>query len=280
MKKYLLIALVVVSISTLSVLMYEPEAIGTNPDVIVLSDRTTVSLNLPITDESVKNLQVEFMEKSSKLKSSQPIFFVLNSPGGSIEAGQRLIETIKGLPQKVHTVSLFSASMSFIFSQYLDNRYVLENSKLMAHRATAGGIEGQVPGSLLSRTMDLLADVTRIEATVANRAKLPLSNYRELVRDELWMGGEAAVELKFADKVVRVRCDKSLQGPGASQIFDAFVFKLRVVFSKCPLITTPLSVELAERTEKSTSFARELFYDKPAFIRDYIETGRLFKEAK
>lgn len=223
------------------------EAGGKVKEVILLTDRNTAVLNSEVNGESVKEVQQQIMDLSQSLPRSSPIYLVLNSPGGSIEDGEHLIETIQGVPQLVHTISLFSASMSFIISQYADRRYITESGQMMSHRAYAGGLSGQVPGNLVTRTLGLLSSLNQVDEHVAKRAGMETVDYQALIRDELWMRGQRAIDLKFADELTRVRCAKSLNGPSPAKHLKVFVFNVKVVFHKCPLITEPISVELEEK---------------------------------
>lgn len=268
MLKNLLISGLVAVIISCALFITSEVADAKEEDLIILKDSNTVTLNMPIYEESARDLQVELLEKSEKLSKSDSIYLVLNSPGGNVKDGQDIIDLIKGLPQKVHTISLFSASMSFIISQYLDDRYVTEFSTLMSHRASVGGIQGTVPGTFLSRTNSMLMDLLALSNHVANRAGIDPKVYQDMIADELWMGADKAINLKFADKKVRLRCDKTLQGEGKTSTMTAFgIFTATITFSKCPLIKVPIS------TRGNTDFVNLFVNNKSEFIRKYIETG-------
>jgi ATP-dependent protease ClpP protease subunit len=256
------------------------KAQGNEPNVLVLSDKNTVSLHLPITDSSVTKVQLELLKKSNSLKKNSEIFLVLNSPGGDMDAADSLVRFAKGLPQKVNTVSLFSASISFIISQRLNTRYVTESSVLMSHRTVVSGIVGEVPGSFISKVNVMLQSIFELEEEVATRGGYSLSTYRKLIADQLWMNGKSAIRLGFADKLVTLRCDKSLSGRGPEEITDFGSAKAILIFHKCPLITIPEQVKVngqfttSSGYEVKNAFFKSL-YDKPAFVRDYIENGRI-----
>lgn len=274
MKKSVIIVLGVIGL--VMAVLVGADLSGSNPDLLILSDKNTVSLNTPITDGTVAALQVELMEKSNKLSKNVPIILTLDSPGGSIDAGMKLIETAKGLKQEVATLSMFSASMSFITSQYLGKRYVMKNSTLMSHRAYLAGVEGQIPGSFLSRTNSILEVLIGNDQFIASRAGMDLEGYEKIIANELWMDGKRSVDMKFADKLVRVRCDSSLQGPGKVKKIDILTFTISITYHKCPLVTEPLSIELgsANMTAEADHVWQMYLNDKPAFIKEYIETGK------
>lgn len=238
--------------------------------VITLSESNTVSLNTPIDGPTATEVQAALVSKDHASYSKDPLYIVLNSPGGSVYAGNAIIETAKGLSRPVHTISMFSASMSFMISQYLDKRYVIETSNLMSHRAFAGGMSGQVPGNLITRTDALLEDIRKLEKPIADRAGYTLEAYEAMIADELWMNSDKSVKLRFADEVVRVRCDKTLNGPGEEKAIQVFIFTIMVTFHKCPLITYPLSVKFGtEVSEEWKNLILDMLQDRVKFVRNY-----------
>jgi ATP-dependent protease ClpP protease subunit len=56
---------------------------------------------------------------NQRFSSNEPIYLFLNTPGGSIQTGLEIIESLKGLDRPVSTVTLFAASMGFQIAQNL-----------------------------------------------------------------------------------------------------------------------------------------------------------------
>lgn len=209
-------------------------------DTITLSDSNTVSLNMPIMPDTANDIQTELLSKSDALGKNDVIYLVLNSPGGSIDAGNSIIALAKGLPQRVDTISLFSASMAFQITQNLGKRYIVDHGTMMSHRAAIGGLSGQVPGNAFARLYYILESITKLDQNASDRAGMGLEDYQRLIADELWMNSENAVSYKFADKVVKIRCDNTLRGPGRAQLFNWIFGRVTLKFHKCPLITEPV----------------------------------------
>lgn len=232
-----------------------------DPRTIILTDATTITLRLPIMDQTAAGVQKELMAKATNASRMKPLYLVLNSPGGSIVAGKAIIETAKGLGVPVHTISMFSASMSFIISQYLDKRYVMGNTTMMSHRAFVDGLSGSIPGSLVSRALGLHLEVFEIDQHIADRAKIPVQRYESEAADEMWMTGTNAIQRGFADEMVQVRCDKTLDSNSEKQSVNIGPFDLDVVFHKCPLISNPVSVTLPGSKESAVDAYREAMAD-------------------
>lgn len=252
--------------------------------VLILKERNTVTFRDVVRFSSVKKVQLEAMKVSSKLSKSEPIYLFLDTPGGSIVAGQDMITTLQALPQKVHTVTNFAASMGYITVQSLDNRYILPTGTLMSHRAYMGE-EGQVPGEFNTRSSYWMNRIEKIEKQMANRVGLSLSEYQKLIKDEYWVDGQEAVNAKHADRTILVRCDESLQGTYDDTIPTIFG-DIKLTWSKCPLITVPVAVDFSnldlntydDRDRQKLVEVRQavfnLLYNKKQFYKEYIATNK------
>jgi len=212
-------------------------------DVIQLNESNLVQLNLPIIGNTASEVQKQLLEKDSKLRKGVPIYLVLNTPGGSIQDGLMIIETAKSLGRPIHTISIFSASMGFVISQYLDKRYALDSAIIMTHKARVGGVGGEVPGSFINMANYLLNYVNSINEKIAKRSGKELEDYNKLIEADFWMGSDVAIDHNFIDKKVMIACDKSLRGYGEPQQVDLGWFAVTVKFHKCPLVTQPQLVQ-------------------------------------
>ena len=242
--------------------------------VIVLEPANTIVFNDVVTDESVSKTQLKLQEVSSKLAKDKEIILVLYTPGGSVSAGMQLLDSLNALPQKVKTLTIFSASMGFQFVQGLDERMIIPSGVLMSHRA-AGGLEGEFGGEFDVRLNALRRLLLYMDSIAAKRMKMTVPEYQELIRDEYWIHGFEAVGDRAADKLVLARCGAGLTGTEKKEIptfFGTFV----ATFSKCPLITGPLEVSLdniseAHREEVS-KYTTMLWSNPKEFYKTYIKT--------
>lgn len=217
--------------------------------VIVLSESNTVILRGPVTGESIAAVGNKVIELNRSLPKDKNIILVLDTPGGSISAGNELIELIEGLPRKVVTVTIFAASMGYQIAQALDTRYILQTGTLMSHRAAIGGLGGQVPGEANSRLNWITQAVELMEKKTSKRVGMSLKEYKEAIRDELWLTGENAVRQNHADQVVRALCDDSLSGTEEVDINTMFG-TVKATVSKCPIISGPLAISGENKLSK------------------------------
>jgi ATP-dependent Clp protease protease subunit len=214
-------------------------------DSVVLTKDNTIAINDVFWSDTVSVIIKKAKELDARVQSSDPIYLVINSPGGSIDAGLELIENLKSLKRPVHTISIFSASMGFQTVQGLGDRLVLANGTLMSHRAR-GGFYGEFPGQLDTRYQYYLKRVLRMDELAAKRSggKLTLDAYHRLIQDEYWCDGQDCVNQGLADRVTSAQCDKSLEGTSQVSVFqDIFMghtIELKAEYDNCPLNTNAL----------------------------------------
>lgn len=257
-------------------------------DVLVLGSRNTLTLRGPIMDESISKLQMQLLDMSSKLSDSDTIYLVIDSPGGSITSGNRFIESAQALPQKVKTISLFSASMAFHTVQSLDERLIVPSGTLMSHQATLGGMDGEIgsdgKGQFVSRVNWILKDLQLMDLRAAKRMGMELAPYQQMIKPEYWVNGQDAVTQKAADRVVLARCGKDLLQGVDNVKMTVFIFKVNLQYSKCPLISYPLKIELEQNAaatplqrEQALQFVEYMISNKEQFVKTYMVNGEYRK---
>lgn len=226
-----------------------PAVLSRNSDLVLTKDNS-ITLNDYFYGESVANLTQKAKELDAKLPSGEPIVLVLNSGGGSIEAGIEGIQNMNTLNRPIITLTLFSASMGFQTVQGVKGeRLITKNGTLMSHKAR-GFFYGEFPGQLDSRYSHYLKRVTRLDADVVARTKgkHTMESYAKLIENEYWCDGQDCVEQGLADRVVNPSCDQSLEGTH-TKLWDRWLYfghTIEIVdtMSNCPLITDPLSYNI------------------------------------
>jgi hypothetical protein len=140
------------------------------------------------------------------------------------------------------TVTSFAASMGYQIVQAFGTRYILQSGTLMSHRASIGGLSGQVPGEANSRLTYITELVESMEQKTSKRVGMSLAAYKEAIRDELWVSGFNAVNKNHADQVVKAKCDNSLSGTVDISV-DTMFGPVTATVNKCPIVSGPVSVK-------------------------------------
>jgi len=149
-------------------------------------------------------------EELNKLQSesTEPIYIVITSPGGSVLAGAALISAMQASRAPVYTVcDIFCASMGAMIHQYETKRYMTDRSVLMFHPATseAGGDVDRI----FSYAKMMRRYINKMELYVAKRVNISFEQYKAESAVELWIDSEDSLTRNFADKIVTIQIPES-----------------------------------------------------------------------
>ncbi len=140
----------------------------------------------------------------------KPIIFIINSPGGSIDAGFSIWDQVKMISSPIITcVSGLAASMGSVLSLCASpgKRYATPHSRFMIHQPS---ISGQVMGQAtdldiqakeILKTHSLLVDLY-VEHTGRTKPEIE----KALDRDT-WMSAQEALKFGLLDKIVSTAKD-------------------------------------------------------------------------
>ncbi len=143
-----------------------------------------------------------YMELTAK---GEPITIVINSPGGSVDAGFAVWDQIKMMSSPVKTVVTgMAASMGSILSLVAPkgSRFATANARFMIHQPSMPhGVSGPatdiaITAEEIVKTREKITDIY-VEATGQPREKIA----KALDRDS-WMSPEEALDFGLIDKIV------------------------------------------------------------------------------
>lgn len=223
---------------------------------VVLSADNLVVLSDEVNEESVGRVinqarKADYDKSQLRFSAKRaPLYLFLNTPGGSIQSGLELIEALQGLGRPINTVTLFSASMGFQLVQALGERLILRNGVLMSHNAYgqfSGSFGGVLPQQFDSRYNLWLSRMTALDSQTVKRTKgkQTLESYQKAYDHELWLDGAKAVSEGYADKIVQVKCDETLNGVNTNTVY---FFGLQIAYDtdKCPLNNSPTNIRIVK----------------------------------
>jgi ATP-dependent Clp protease protease subunit len=169
---------------------------------LLLKERI-VFLGSPINDQ-MANLIVAQLLYLSREDPDKDIQFYINSPGGQINAGLAIYDTMQLIPAPVSTIAVgLAASMGTILltAGTKGKRYALPNATIHLHQPL-GGVSGQVADIEIAakeymRMRDLLN-------TILNRhAGLTPERINRFTDRDFYMTAEQAAEYGIIDEVLR-----------------------------------------------------------------------------
>jgi ATP-dependent protease ClpP protease subunit len=196
-----------------------------------LNLKNTVTLRGEVNDNSILDLQDKLALLDAERDSEDyPIYLVIDSRGGSIQAGLNFIEFAKTI-KNLHTINLYAASMASAIQQALPGKRIgLENSVSMFHRPS-GEFKGQFGEGEVESKLQFSKDRAAIfESINAARMQLSLADYKAKVVKEYWVVGAENLKQHIVDEIDSIRCDNAL--------IKATEDLEEVRFSSCPLFRT------------------------------------------
>lgn len=213
---------------------------------IVLQPNNFILLDGVIDEQSSS----DFITKVLTFNGNEILIYI-NSPGGSVSSGMKMIQAVKDLKKINKNVKTtcyvdFAASMAFALTQTIcDQRLLGQASVLMQHQATFG-VQGRT-GEVASRLEMISAILSTMNKAEAKRLKISEEKLNKLTKDEWWLVGEDAISNNAADSLAPVTCSKELVAATRNKTINVFGFKVQLTFSACPLIEYPSKIEISRQ---------------------------------
>jgi len=174
---------------------HEGDKVG---DQVVISDRI-IDLNDAITLQLVKQAQAKLLDYDSQ--GHDPIWIRINSPGGAVDAGLILIDTMKAVQSPINCIVESKAySMAAIILTYCDGRYGYPHATYMLHEASYGTV-GDDPSNR-SKLDFLTKYLDGVHEEIAKNIHMDVKAYRARIRDAWWLMSDEAVKIGLIQKVI------------------------------------------------------------------------------
>lgn len=235
------------------------QANHTTPRVITLEPHTFLSLIGPITSSAVDAALSEWNDPRTQehMRRNNTFSLYINSPGGSVHAGNHFIQYIRTVQSRNVTVKCIGQnfmSMAFVIFQACDHRMVLDNSLGMQHQMSFG-MRGPIePLRKLFQMHDAINE--EIIAMEIERIGIQRQDYDKKIAHDWWIYGQDNLKQNTADEIILMDCDPSLYGIFNTRIEKNGHYRFRVQTHQCPLFR---DVEVSE-----TLFAP--FYDTSKYF--------------
>ena len=135
----------------------------------------------------------------------KPILFVINSPGGSVDAGFAVWDQVKMITSPVTTlITGLAASMGSVLSLCAapGRRFATPHARIMIHQPSMNGvIKGQATDLEIHAKEILKTRKTLVEVYVKATGKDAASIEKSIDRDT-WMSSKEAMEFGLLDKII------------------------------------------------------------------------------
>ena len=224
---YLNILLTTLLFSPLFILSLEQcSAVTKTETEIELNQDNTLLIRGEINDKSA----TEFVFEVNKRKNKSNLFVFLDTNGGSVDAGNKIIYEIQ--KYNLSCIAHKAISMGFAILQSCDKRYITPLATLMQHQISYGIMDEKAKVENYVEYIKQVGD----HLTLLQSKKIGISK-REFERrtyNDWWMFGEKAVQENCADELSKVVCTSKLTNTTYTEDKGSYTY----TYSKCPLITT------------------------------------------
>jgi len=215
--------------------------------VVTLTANNFVSLIGPVSRNSVDDLIKSFNSKNilEYIQEEGKIILYINSPGGSVFAGNHLVQYIKTLQSQnisVDCVGQNFMSMGFVIMQSCSKRYAMFDSIGMQHQMSLG-MKGNLENfkthfNLIERVNAMLIDME------IKKIGISKADYLENILSDWWSYGIENVENNIVDDLINVKCTPNVMIERLKKKENMFGFEFEIDMSKCPILN---DIKLSER---------------------------------
>ncbi|MBX6377139.1 MAG: ATP-dependent Clp endopeptidase proteolytic subunit ClpP, partial [Clostridia bacterium] len=171
----------------------------------LLKDRI-IFIGTPI-DDTVANLviaQLLFLETEDP---DRDVSLYINSPGGSVDAGLGIYDTMQYIKPDVSTICVgLAASMAAILlaGGAKGKRYALPHAKVMIHQPWTGGIRGRATDVKIYAD-EILKDRQRLNRILAHHTGQSLDRIERDTEKDFFMSAEEARDYGLVDEILTPR---------------------------------------------------------------------------
>lgn len=168
------------------------------------SDGAKLYIDGPISDESWFGDEATPQQLREELKqiNGKALEVILNSPGGDVWAGVAMHDALKELDAEVTIkISGLAASIASVIAMAGDRIVITPGSTMMIHKASMLAMGNSDD---MAKAIEMLQTVEEgIVSLYSDRTGQSEDSVRSMMKAETWMSAEKAVELGFADAVVK-----------------------------------------------------------------------------
>lgn len=137
--------------------------------------------------------------------SSKPIYMYLNSPGGEVNSGFSIYDTMRYINSEVRVVCTgLTASIATIIllGAPKKHRYTMPNTRFLIHQPLIGGhIQGQA-SDLEITAREIIKTRAKINQLLSEECGQPLSKVEEDTVRDYWMNSDEAKAYGLVTKIV------------------------------------------------------------------------------
>jgi len=180
---------------------------GANPYEKALFESRTLLISGPVDDKMLKEATIRCLAMEQK-DSKKPITVLINSPGGSADAGFAIYDMLRFVKPPVITVVnglCASAGILIHLAAEKKRRFCLPESRFMIHQPSTMGRGTASDLDITAKEILKLRD--RYNKIIAEQCGTTPEKVTESARRDFWLDAGQALEYGLVGKIVKKRDD-------------------------------------------------------------------------
>lgn len=175
-----------------------------------------VQFNSEVNEKTV-DTAIDEIKAANKAGKYNRIYLTLDSPGGSVYDGGRLIAAMGASKLPVYTVVTgLAASMAAMITEYGKERYMLDRTTIMFHPASMQVMIAGEVDKVVSRLTYGKHTIDKMDLHTAIRSGFTYADFKARTESELWDDAEDALREHLIDAIVDLDFVKQIPPPDAS----------------------------------------------------------------
>ena len=163
-------------------------------------------------DDKINDNNVNLWIRNISSIMNDPIYIYIDSPGGNVDSGLRLINTIKyyqNLNKTFDCIAQNAYSMAFYIFQNCNNRFITPSAILMQHQMSLGSLKGSLKN--LNSYISFINDMSyNLDEFTYKKLNISREEYDNKITTDWWIYGESILKYNAADDIVLIGCDDEL----------------------------------------------------------------------
>ncbi|MCI5523315.1 MAG: ATP-dependent Clp protease proteolytic subunit [Spirochaetia bacterium] len=139
---------------------------------------------------------------------NEPIYLYLDSPGGDVDAGFAIFDTIRFINAPVYTIGLglvASAAALILLAAPKERRLAFTHSHLLIHQPSSG-MKG-VATDIEIHAAEIAKTKAKINEIIAQETGTSVEKVTKDTDRDYWLNAEEAVEYGLVSKIIKTRAD-------------------------------------------------------------------------
>ena len=140
--------------------------------------------------------------------SDKPINFLISSPGGHVESGDAIHDTIKFVRVPVNMIGtgwVGSAGVHIYLAAEKQRRFCTENTRFLIHQPSGGGMGTASDIAIAAR--EIVRARERLARIISRETGQSIERVTEDIDRDYWMNAAEAIDYGLVSKVIQTQSD-------------------------------------------------------------------------